>query len=245
MGVTTKQGDAEWVENHTKNYLEVLAEYGATAVVLSPDCPAVLPDGTTFVPDAEGRLPGELLTHLDGLILSGGGDVHPTYFGAEMNGANPAAISLLRDELELGVAREAVARDLPIFGICRGFQVLNVAGGGGMVQHFDGHRSSKENPVYHDVLIKPTSRFYSLIGKERLPANTYHHQGLDHTTIAPIFHPVGVADPDTWLVEVLESPTHRWVFGVQWHPERLYELEADHRKIWIDFVEACRKEGNA
>lgn len=240
IGVTTKRGEPEWVENHTKNYLDVLAEYGAISVVLSPNYPAVLPDGTTFQPTAEGRLAAEVLDHLDGLILAGGGDVHPQYFGAEMNGANPKAIDIPRDELELGLSKAALSRDMPIFAICRGCQVLNVAAGGGMVQHFDGHRNTKENPTTHDILVDPKSRFYRLIGVERLPSNTYHHQGLDHQTLAQGFDPVGVADPDTWLVEAFESPNHRWVYGVQWHPERLYELDDAHQKLWVDFVDACR-----
>ena len=247
IGVTTKRGDAEWVENHTQNYLNVLREYGAVPVVLSPDYPAAFPaafpDGATFTPDEKGRLPNDVLTHMDGLVLSGGGDMHPNYFGAEMNGANPKAIDLPRDELELGLSKAALALDMPIFGICRGCQVLNVAAGGGMVQHFDGHRSSKENPIYHDILVEPNSRFHKLVGVERLPSNTYHHQGLDHATLAPSFDAVGIADPDNWLVEVIESPRHQWVFGVQWHPERLYELSDEHRKLWIDFVETCRRNG--
>lgn len=241
IGVTTKRGEPEWVNQHTKDYLAVLAEYDAEGVVLSPNCPTVLPDGSTFAPTNEGRLPAEVLHHLDGLILAGGGDVHPKFFGAEMAGANPKAIDLPRDELELGLSVVALRQDMPIFGICRGCQVLNVAAGGGMVQHFDGHRNTKDNPTAHDVLVEPTSRFYQLVGVERLPSNTYHHQGLDHETLADEFHAVGVADPDTWLVEAFESRNHQWVFGVQWHPERLYELDDAHRRLWIDFVEACRK----
>lgn len=241
IGVTTKRGDSGWVERNTQDYLDVLAEYGAIGVVLSPDCPAVMPDGTTFTPDEEGRLPADVLAHLDGLVLAGGGDVHPKYFGAEMDGANPKAIDLPRDELELALSESALARDMPIFGICRGCQVLNVAAGGGMVQHFEGHRNTTENPTSHDVLVEPTSRFYDLVGVERLPSNTYHHQGLDHETLAKGFDAVGVADPDRWLVEAFESREHQWVFGVQWHPERLYELDDSHRKLWVDFVETCRR----
>ena len=240
IGVTTKRGEPEWVEKHTKAYLEVLVEYGAVAIVLSPNCAAIMPNGASYEPNAEGRLPVEVLDHLDGLVLAGGGDVHPKFFGAEMDGANPGAIDLPRDELELDLSELALKRDLPIFGICRGCQVLNVAAGGGMIQHFDGHRNSQQAPITHDILIEPGSRLHQLVGVERLPSNTYHHQGLDHHTLADGFVPVGVADPDNWLVEAIESRDHKWVFGVQWHPERLYELDDVHRTLWVDFVATCR-----
>ena len=77
IGVTAKSGAAAWVAENTKNYLAVLRAQGAVPVVLSPDVATTLPDGTTFPPDDQGRLPDALLDRLDGLILSGGGDVHP------------------------------------------------------------------------------------------------------------------------------------------------------------------------
>ncbi len=240
VGVTTRHGNAEWVGENTQHYLDVLQQLGAQSVVLAPDMPATLPDGTRFTPDATGRLPDEILDRLDGLILAGGGDVHPSYFGEELAGANPAAIDRKRDELELALARRALLLDLPTFGICRGCQVINVAGGGGMVQHFDGHRSSKSTPTLHEVRLSDESHVHALIGLDQLPVNTYHHQGLSLETLAPLFQPAGVAVPDEWLVEVIESDAHRWMIGVQWHPERLFELPPAHRLLWDDFLEACR-----
>lgn len=241
IGVTIKHGDADWVARSARNYLDALAACNGIGVVLSPDAPVVFPDGATFYPDGEGRLPEAVLAHLDGLVLAGGGDVDPKYFGQPMNGANPASISLLRDELELTLARQAMAANLPVFGICRGCQVLNVAAGGGMVQHFDGHRSSKENPIYHDVLIDPASRLYGIVGQVRLSTNTYHHQGVDAQTLAPLFTSTAVVACEPWLIEAFESQSHAWVVGVQWHPERLYELSDQHQLLWADFVAACRQ----
>ncbi|NJN84758.1 MAG: C26 family cysteine hydrolase domain-containing family [Caldilineaceae bacterium] len=161
IGVTTRHGSQEWIEKNSRNYLNTLAEYGALAIMLAPDAPARLPDGVSFTPDAEGRLPDEILSHLDGLILSGGGDVDPIYFGEELNGAIPDHIDRRRDELELHLARASLEADLPLFGICRGCQVLNVAAGGGMIQHFDGHRSPKEATAFHDVTLCAGSGFRS------------------------------------------------------------------------------------
>lgn len=241
IGVTTRHGNPEWVQNNTRNYLQVLHSYGAVPVVVSPDCPTTLPDGSTLHPDEAGRLPVTVLDQLQGLILSGGGDVHPKYFGQELNGAEPESIDLKRDELELHLSQAALARDLPIFAICRGCQVLNVAAGGGMVQHLPGHRSPKESTAYHDVLIAPDSRFQAIVGAERLPVNTFHHQGMDLATMAPLFTPSALAHPDEWLVEAYESRRHRWVIGVQWHPERLFELDDGHRQLWESFLAACQK----
>lgn len=240
IGVTTLHGHPAWFEQNTHNYIKTLTAHGATAVLLSPDTPVTLPNGVTVEPDAHGRLPDTVLDALDGLILSGGGDVDPKYFGANLAGAEPESISHPRDELELGLAVAALQRDLPIFGICRGCQVLNVAAGGGMVQHLDGHRSPKDSTAFHDVTVTAGSRFGALVATERFAVNTFHHQGMDRTTLAPIFVPAAIALPDDWLVEAYESPHHRWVIGVQWHPERLFELDAPHRRLWQSFLAACR-----
>jgi gamma-glutamyl-gamma-aminobutyrate hydrolase PuuD len=241
IGITTRHGAEAWVSQNTHNYLAVVRAAGAEPVLLAPDTPAVLPDGRTFVPDASGRLDGEILRALDGLILSGGGDVHPRYFGQGLAGAEPDSIDLRRDELELPLAQGALALDLPVFAICRGCQLLNVAAGGSMIQHLDGHRTPAGGPThFHDVRLEPGSRLHALVGDPRLPVNTFHHQGLDRAALAPLFAPAAFADPDAWLVEAYESPSHRWVLGVQWHPERQFELAEGHRQIWAGFFAACR-----
>ena len=240
VGVTAKHGDAAWNARWTQNYLDRVTELGAVPVVLAPDAPAVLPDGTTFQPDSAGRLPAEVLDRLDGLILAGGGDVDPSYFGAELNGADPSSIDRRRDELELNLARPAMATDLPVFGICRGCQVLNVAAGGRLVQHLDGHRSLPDAPIYHRVNFVAETPVRALTEQAAIEVNTYHHQGVDRSGLAPAFIPAGFADPDGWLIEAYASPTHRWVMGFQWHPERLFELPDAHREIWRSFAVACR-----
>ncbi len=122
VGVTSRFGNPEWIGENTRHYIDTLGRYGAEAIVLSPDTEAMLPDGTAFVPAGAGRLADGILDRLNGLVLAGGGDVDPSYFGAELNGANPEAIDRKRDELELALCRGALERDLPVFGICRGCQ---------------------------------------------------------------------------------------------------------------------------
>lgn len=239
VGVTSRHGNREWISENTKNYLNTLNDFGVTPVILSPDTPAQLPSGEIFQPDSQGRLNPEILNRLHGLILSGGGDVDPKYFGAELDGAEEKSIDHGRDELELGLARAALEMDMPIFGICRGCQVLNVAAGGSMIQNFDGHRSPRGSTNYHEVVVAPQTRFQQIVGEEVFAVNTFHHQGMDRASIAPIFTPSAVASPDTWLVEAYESQTHSWVLGVQWHPERTFELSEPHLRLWHSFLAAC------
>ena len=238
VGITTRSGDPGWVERNTRRYLDVLERFGARPVVLSPDTSAVFPDGSHFTPDSEGRLPAAALDGVDGLLLSGGGDVHPRFFGAEIAGADPSGIDEARDVLEIDLIRLAVERDLPLFGICRGCQVMNVAMGGGMIQHLDGHRSGGDSPVLHGVSVVPGSRLHSIVGITELEVNSYHHQGLDRTVIAP--GPAAAAFAGT-LIEGIELPGSRWVLGVQWHPERLDEIPPAHRLIWESFLSACAR----
>lgn len=240
VGMTVHHGDEDWLGQYNQNYLNVLNQYGVSCIILAPDRPAILPDGTVFTPDSLGRLDPAVLQHLDGLILSGGGDVHPEYFNQPIDGAEPQYIDRARDELELGLSRAALAQDMPVFGICRGCQVLNVAAGGSMRQHFDGHRSpSRDDANFHDVSVTATGLLYRIIEDSSISVNTFHHQGMDEAALAPVFRPLGWAQPDDWLVEAYDSPEHRWVLGVQWHPERLFELSEDHHRIWDSFFESC------
>lgn len=240
VGLTSTHGDLDWVAQRNRNYLGILAGAGIHTVILSPDAAAIAPDGSVYEPDRLGRLPDAVLDHLSGLVVSGGGDVHPQYFGQDMDGAEPEFMSLERDELELGLLRAAIARDLPIFGICRGCQVLNVAAGGSLIQHLEGHRSSPDTTSFHRVDLLPGSGLSRIVGAETMVVNTFHHQGIGPSNLAPLFVPAAVAAPDTWLIEAYESLSHRWVRGVQWHPERNFELDDSHRRIWQSFLSACR-----
>ncbi len=240
IGITSRHGNPEWLQQNARNYIAMVGSYRACPILLTPDHPALLPDGARYEPADDGRLSDALLDHLDGLILSGGGDVAPHAFHQPLAGAEESSIDLKRDALEIGLSQAALARNLPIFGICRGCQVLNVAAGGAMIQHFDGHRSPADGPTrFHPVRVDSESRLRAIVAVDAFDVNTFHHQGLDRTSLAPIFRSAAIAEPDHWLVEAYESHVHDWVVGVQWHPERLFELGNAHRRLWESFIEAC------
>lgn len=182
--------------------------------------------------------PGEELpAEFDGLFLSGGGDIHPRRYGEPVDGARD--IDEERDELEFGAVARAIARRVPVLGVCRGFQVLNVALGGSLTQHLAGHRSQPpESPVQHTIVVAPRTKLEAAIGRGPLRVNSWHHQGVPPGRLARGLQPTVVVDD---LIEALEAPHAGWVVGVQWHPERAAEVDAAAARIFDAFVAACRK----
>jgi gamma-glutamyl-gamma-aminobutyrate hydrolase PuuD len=153
------------------------------------------------------------------LLFSGGNDLDPVTYGAE---AHPATNGLRpeRDRGELALLEAALARDMPVLAICRGFQVLNVARGGDIVQHLpevvgdEKHRETHGAFSDHEVRIDDDSKLGALLG-ERAPIKSSHHQGVG--TVGEGLRAVAWADDGT--VEALEDPERRFTVGVLWHPE--------------------------
>jgi putative glutamine amidotransferase len=161
----------------------------------------------------------ETLDALDGLIFSGGSDIDPTLYGADLHPAT-TGVRPDRDRGELALMEAALARDLPILAVCRGFEVMNVARGGDLVQHLPdvvGHEDHKHTPgvfADHDVDVSADSRLGTLVG-DRAPVKSHHHQGIGR--VGDGLEPVAWAEDGT--VEGLEDPTRRFALGVLWHPE--------------------------
>ena len=183
--------------------------------------------------------PGDAMPEdVDALCLSGGGDIEPSRYGEEDIACSD--VDTDRDSLELTLARNAIDRDLPVLGICRGFQILNVAYGGRLLQDVAGHKpEEREGLVEHrDVRVAPGSRLASAIGSRPLVVNSRHHQAVTREGLGHGLVPTVVVDD---LVEAFEAPDKRWVVGVQWHPERTSEVSAEARRIFEVFVgEAAR-----
>ncbi len=148
-----------------------------------------------------------------GLCLAGGADVEPSLYG-EPRDPKTEEPDTERDRIECALVREAINRDLPVFAICRGLQLLNAALGGKLTQHLEGHNQRKLRDA-HDVTIAAGSRLASILGEGSYAVNSRHHQcasipapGLAVTALAP-----------DGVIEALELPGKRFVLAVQWHPE--------------------------
>jgi putative glutamine amidotransferase len=167
------------------------------------------------------KAPDEVLDSFDALILAGGADIDPGSYGAA---AHPE-VTLTRperDEVELALSRRAVERGIPLLGICRGMQVLNVAQGGTLVQHLpdegadDRHRPLPGTFAEHGVRLEPGSLAARAAGAERISVKTHHHQGVDR--LGADLVATGWSDGDD-LIEAIELPDRGFALGVLWHPE--------------------------
>ena len=233
IGITVAEWDPaadpeEW-EGHARYYIERILEAGGKPVMLAPSNTPADP---------------QVLDNLDALLLSGGGDIDPARYGESMDGSETERMNAARDELELSLTRWAVERNLPVLGICRGIQVLNVALGGRLVQHIEGHRVSGEGWVQHWIHLEPDSRLARVLGVDgRIVVNSHHHQAVTKDRIAPGLVPVAHDEETDGLLEAIESPQHDWVIGVQWHPERAWELPEFHQRLFQAFVRAAQKKG--
>ncbi|HTO26575.1 MAG TPA: gamma-glutamyl-gamma-aminobutyrate hydrolase family protein [Gaiellaceae bacterium] len=219
VGITTYVEPASW--GHWQldaalipyDYVRAVERAGARALLVPPST-----DGIE-----------ETLDALDGLVFSGGADVDPETYGAdahdETDGTRPE-----RDAGELALLKAALARDMPVLAVCRGFQILNVARGGDLEQHVpdrvgsEAHREVKGVFSEHGVRVEGDSRLGSLLGDEVSGVKSHHHQGVGE--VGEGLREVAWADDGT--VEGLEDPDRRFALGVLWHPEagddaRLFE----------------------
>jgi putative glutamine amidotransferase len=182
---------------------------------------------------------------IDGLLLSGGVDVHPAHYG-ELVHEKCGQISPERDETELALTRWAMEDGKPILAICRGIQVLNVALGGSLFQDIqaqvpgaerhDWHSNHPRDYLSHTVTLVPQTRLGEILSETCLPVNSMHHQAVK--AIAPGLGVVARA-PDG-IIEAVEATGHTFALGVQWHPEELAPADARAQRLFAALVEACR-----
>jgi len=183
------------------NYVEALERAQAEVVILEPG--NKLPD------------------HIEGLCLAGGPDISPARYGESDPRHLATEPDLERDELEFHAIEKALQLDVPVLGICRGFQLMNVALGGKLVLDVEGHQPPEGHDsecLHTDVLIDPLSKVAAACGGRALAVNSRHHQAVTSKELSPSLRATALVGD---LVEAFESDRYRWVVGVQWHPERI------------------------
>jgi putative glutamine amidotransferase len=194
----------------SQSYLTAIQSAGGLALMIPPD------------PELE-RNPDEVLDLIDALILAGGDDLDPASYGAEPHLKTTHTVPE-RDRSELALTTAAIARDMPVLGICRGMQLLNVACGGTLIQHLPeylGHEHHRRYPgsfdgADHDVRLTAGSLAAGAAGEELHGTKSHHHQGIDALGQGLVVSGVSALDE---LPEAIEVPERRFVLGVQWHPE--------------------------
>lgn len=181
---------------------------------------------------------------VDGILFVGGDDISPLYFGE-----NPISkinsISTRRDFIELELFKKAWEKDMPIFGICRGAQVMNVALGGTLYQDIDsqyegvlGHypKNISRDELYHSVKLREGSKLSRIFNTDEIKVNSFHHQAVKDLgkglTIS--------AESSEGIIEGIEAEDKRFVVGVQWHPEGLTLRYPEFQKLFCAFVNSCK-----
>jgi len=193
----------------------------------------------------------DLFAQASGILLAGGGDIAPQFLG-EVSHLALNDVQSARDELELTLARWALECSKPIFGICRGIQVMNVAAGGSLYQDIASlcPNTDKHDYFYsqnypldllaHSVTVEADSRLSAALKSNHLPVNSMHHQALKEV---PSTYRAVAQSPDG-IIEGIEVPDHPFAIGVQWHPEELVTSQETAQRLFLVFVDACRNGTN-
>ena len=239
---TARHADRDLAERKNARYAEAIVRHGGRPLLL---------DGTATDDEREAAF-----TAMDGLLLTGGTDIDPAYYGRPNTGSKD--IEPERDALEAAAWDAAAARGRPVFGICRGFQAINVFAGGTLIQDVPDHAGpgwSTGPAKMHPIRIKAGTAVAGTLAEAlvddlddppRIAVNTYHHQGVGPDDVAPGLVPTAwSAGPESELVEALELPGDRFVVGVQCHPERTEFSPDGFERLWAAFVEASRSRSQA
>ena len=233
LAVAGRAADPGAVARKNALYVDCVTRHGGIAIPL---------DATT----SESMRAGAFAS-MDGLLLSGGSDIEPSRYGQSEPGS--AAADAWRDALEAAAWAAADARALPVLGICRGLQAMNVFAGGTVTRHIDGHFGApfgRGQAHTHPLRLTPGSRLARILrptnaGGAVLTVNSYHHQAVRPSDLAPVFVPSGLStSPAGDLVEAFEAPSGAFRVAVQCHPERTESTPRAFERLFAFFVAACR-----
>jgi putative glutamine amidotransferase len=229
----TIQSEPDVAERKNNLYADAVRRHGGAPLVLDARSTA--------------RERREAFGAMQGLLLSGGADVDPARYGRKPHDAT--GIERQRDEFEADAFAAADARELPVLGICRGLQALNVFLGGRLVQDVPGHSGagwSHGAALRHPMRIAPGTRLARILFPTNvrggvIEVNSYHHQGIRSADLAPSLVPSAyAASPVGEIVEAAETRSGRFVLGVQCHPERTESTPDAFERLFRVFVDACR-----
>ncbi|CAN5812585.1 gamma-glutamyl-gamma-aminobutyrate hydrolase family protein [soil metagenome] len=224
--------------SHGLFYLYGIANTYTTAVEAAGGIPLV-------IPPQEGNV-DQLAGHVDGFLITGGGDVDPARYGDDQVHPETYGVHAGRDALEFGLVRAAIDMEIPTLCICRGIQVLNVVLGGTLYQDIADQYSrelqhqqqrddiAKEDPG-HTVDVEPESLLATVYESTAIAVNSFHHQGIKE--IGEGLRAAATASDG--IVEGLELPDHPWLLGVQWHPEMMFTVHTEHLKPFQGLVKAA------
>lgn len=190
-----------------------------------------------------------VLDRLDGLMLIGGSDVSPSFYGQPFK-KGLGHIDLARDKFEWKLLDKAVKRNMPLFGICRGLQLLNVYFGGTLVQDIERHYPTEINhagymgpktSIAHKVKLSKNHLLYSCFGKEQLDVNSFHHQMIDK--LGDGLEVAAISEDG--VIEAIVHNQYPFLVAVQWHPEMMFQSDAEQLKLFSLFVDFIKNGQNA
>ncbi|PYG87206.1 putative glutamine amidotransferase [Ruminiclostridium sufflavum DSM 19573] len=231
IGITAAHDFEKDTSSLKGDYYEAITQCGAVPVLI----PAT----------EEKAVWAEYLHISDGIIFSGGPDVDAVYFGkGNMPYANE--ISPVRDSMEIFIAKQALAADKPVLGICRGIQIINIAAGGRIFQDIYAENAadkqllkhSQQAPRWfqiHNINILGGTILHNVFGEDALRVNSFHHQAV--SKIAPGFTINAYADDG--IIEAISHEGKKFALGVQWHPENLWRKDCIHLKLFERLVSVC------
>jgi putative glutamine amidotransferase len=229
----SRSSDPALLGEKQQRYADALARHGAEPVFVHAGLPA--------------RDRADALATMDGLLLSGGRDIDPARYGRPWHPSE--SVETDRDALEADAWAAAAERALPVVGVCRGFQAINVFSGGTLIQHLDGHVERPDRPgrvTMHPLRVEPGTRLARILFPTNvrggvLEVNSSHHQGVGAADLAPGLIPnARAASPVGELVEGIETRDGRFVLGVQCHPERTDSTPKQFERLFAFFVDAAR-----